>query len=130
MLVRAGVRLVPSGGGVFPGLTVRENLELGAWCRPKRRMTIRDRARVYSFLPCLEKVESRLVSLLNPGGCQLLVIGRVVMARPKLLLLDEPTRGLSPVQVRQLFAVLERLAAEGVAVLLAECHPDTALGVG
>jgi len=118
--VRAGLVLVPEGRLVFPGLTVRENLRLGAVntrARPRWRGGLE---RVYDLFPRLRDREAQLAATLSGGEQQMLAIGRGLMAEPVLMLLDEPTLGLAPVLAVQMFDLVRALAGQSVTVLLAE----------
>jgi branched-chain amino acid transport system ATP-binding protein len=124
---RAGIGWCPEGRRVFPGLTVAENLELVARARPAVRR--RRLARVLEQFPALRPKLGALAWTLSGGQQQMLAIGRALMTEPRLLLLDEPSRGLAPVLVDELFAVLRRLADDGLTVLLAEQAVLPALAV-
>ncbi len=126
-IVRAGISQVPQGQRIFPGLTVWENLKMGAWCRSDRSAVARDMERVCELFPLLAEQWESPGRSLAPDGRQMLALGRALLARPRLLLLDEPSRELTPIQVKRSFAILERIAAEGVAILLAERNFDAAL---
>ncbi len=119
-VVRLGMGHVPEGRRVLPRLTVLENLELGAYLRRNRREVTEDIERMLSLFPILEKRQRQLAGTLSGGEQQMLVIARGLMARPKLLLLDEPSLGLAPKLVTTIFETIERINREGVAVLLVE----------
>src|SRR4029453_15010516 len=123
---RAGIAHVPEGRGTFGELTVWENLRLGAYARPG---TIKDdAARVFKFFPRLEERRGQQAGTLSGGEQQMLALGRAMMARPKLLLLDEPSLGLAPLIVREIFDALTKLKTEdGMAVLVVEQNANLAL---
>lgn len=119
-IVSAGIIHVPEGRRLFPEMTVQENLELGAYSKTTRVMREESIANVYKYFPVLEKMRSRLAGTLSGGEQQMLAIGRGLMARPKLLMLDEPSLGLAPLLVKELFEIIQRVNNEGVSVLLVE----------
>ncbi|MGH3391325.1 MAG: ABC transporter ATP-binding protein [Actinomadura sp.] len=120
-VVRHGIGYVPEGRHVFPGLSVEKNLMLGAYARSWRAAeTGHTLAAVYELFPVLGEMRSRLAGALSGGQQQMLAVGRALMARPRLLLLDEPSMGLSPKLVESILEVLLRLRAEGLSLLLVE----------
>ena len=130
--VKSGIALVPEGRRLFAPLTVRDNLELGAYVRlsrGERDAVEADLQRVYEIFPRLKERAGQAAGLLSGGEQQMVAIGRALMARPKLLLLDEPSMGLAPLVVLEIFAVIRRLHAEGTTVLLAEQNASMALSV-
>jgi branched-chain amino acid transport system ATP-binding protein len=126
-LVRAGIALVPEGRGVFGRLTVEENLAMGAYSRAERTAIAADRERVYGFFPRLAERHRQLAGTLSGGEQQMLAIGRALMSRPRLLLLDEPSMGLAPLMVQKIFETISTIAAEGVTLLLVEQNAKLAL---
>jgi branched-chain amino acid transport system ATP-binding protein len=126
-IARLGIAHVPEGRGTIGELTVRENLRLGAHLR-RGRAVRQDIATVYGYFPILEEKQDQPAGALSGGQQQMLVLGRALMARPKLLMLDEPSLGLAPIVVREIFAVLERLNRErGLTVLVVEQNASVAL---
>jgi branched-chain amino acid transport system ATP-binding protein len=120
-MVRHGIGYVPEGRHVFPGLSVEKNLMLGAYARSWRGTeTARTLAEVYELFPVLGEMRARLAGALSGGQQQMLAVGRALMAGPRLLLLDEPSMGLSPKLVESILEVLLRLRAEGLSLLLVE----------
>ena len=128
-LVEQGLALVPEGRGVFARLTVAENLDMGAYCRDDRAEIAADLDHVYGLLPRLKERARQLAGTLSGGEQQMLAIGRALMSRPKLLLLDEPSMGLAPLMVQKVFEVIGSVAAEGVTILLVEQNARLALSV-
>jgi branched-chain amino acid transport system ATP-binding protein len=120
-LVAEGLVLVPEGRHVFPGLSVANNLRLGAWSVRKDRKFYKERLKlVFEYFPRLEERKDQLAGTLSGGEQQMLAIGRGLMARPKLLLIDEASLGLSPKLVQQVFSVVRRINEDGVTVLMVE----------
>jgi len=126
-IVERGVVLVPEGRRLFPGMTVLENLEMGAYGRNPRRLREATLRRVYEVFPVLHERRDQAAGTLSGGQQQMLAIGRALMSLPRLLLLDEPSLGLAPLVVRDIFKVLRQVNAQGVAVLLAEQNAQMAL---
>ena len=126
-VARRGLSLVPEGRGVFPRMSVAENLMMGAYARNDRAAIARDLDQVYALLPRLTERRAQLAGLLSGGEQQMLALGRAMMARPRLLLLDEPSMGLAPLMVQAVFDIIRRIAAGGVAVLLIEQNAHLAL---
>jgi len=118
-IVARGLIHVPEGRRIFPNMTVRENLDLGAYRRGRERRDD-NRRRVFSIFPRLAERQAQCAGTLSGGEQQMLAIGRGLMAEPRLLILDEPSLGLSPLLVEELFALIKGINAQGVAVLLVE----------
>lgn len=129
--VRRGISQVPEGRGIFPGMTVAENIDMGAYVRTDRRSAefASDLERVYTLFPRLAERRTQVGGTLSGGEQQMLAIGRALMARPRLLLLDEPSMGLAPQFIAQIFAVIEEINTEGTTVLLVEQNATQALGL-
>ena len=125
-LVGRGLALVPEGRGVFARLTVAENLAMGAYHRHDDAIEA-DLDRVHELLPRLKERGSQLAGTLSGGEQQMLAIGRALMGRPQLLLLDEPSMGLAPLMVQKVFEVIRTVAAQGVTILLVEQNAKLAL---
>jgi len=127
-IVRLGLSHVPEGREVFPFLSVRENLMMGAFLRHDRDAVARDLERVYGYFPRLRERLDQPAGFLSGGEQQMLAISRALMNRPQLLLLDEPSLGLSPLLVKEIFGIIRRINAEqGVAMLLVEQNARMAL---
>lgn len=127
-IVRTGIVQVPEGRQLFPGLTVQENLRMGAFVRGDRDLQ-EDLERIFSYFPVLRERLAQTAGTLSGGEMQMLALGRALVARPKLLLLDEPSLGLAPVLVQKLFDVLKDLNAQGLTILLAEQNAHLSLGI-
>lgn len=126
-IVERGVVQVPEGREIFPELSVRDNLVLGAWLRRRSRDVPKDLDRVYDIFPRLKERARQHAGTLSGGEQQMLMLGRALMARPKLLLVDEPSLGLSPVLVETVFRVLARLHGDGLTLLMVEQNAQLAL---
>src|SRR5438552_4461501 len=119
-IVAHGIAHVPEGRRIFPGLTVAENLKMGAFLPPARRAYRQSLERVYGLFPVLAERRAQRAGSLSGGEQQMLAIGRALMSRPKLILLDEPSMGLAPVMVFRLFDLIRRVRAEGYTILVVE----------
>ena len=126
-IIRKGIALVPEGRGVFPRLTVAENLAMGAFVRSDAVDIEKDLKMVYGYFPRLKEREAQLAGTLSGGEQQMLAIGRALMSRPRLLLLDEPSMGLAPIMVQKIFEVIRAVAAQGMTILLIEQNAKLAL---
>jgi branched-chain amino acid transport system ATP-binding protein len=125
-----GVSQAMEGRRVLEHLTVEENLLIGAYCRKDRSWVKRDMEMVFDYIPAVRKLRRRVSGYLSGGEQQMLVIGRALMARPKLMLLDEPSLGLAPLLVEDIFRIIGRINAEqGMSILLVEQNVRAALGV-
>ncbi len=129
-VARKGIAHVPEGREVFPVLTVAENLAMGAFNRNDKDAVANDLETVYGYFPILRELSEQMAAYLSGGQQQMLAIGRGFMARPRLLLLDEPSLGLSPVLVQEIFGIIVRLNREqGLTILLVEQNANVALQV-
>jgi branched-chain amino acid transport system ATP-binding protein len=122
-----GVSQSPEGRGIFPGMTVRENLEMGAYTRRNRREINEDLERSFTLFPRLRERERQVGGTLSGGEQQMLAVGRALMSRPKLLLLDEPSMGLAPMLIQQIFDIIVEINQQGTTVLLVEQNAQQAL---
>ena len=129
MLVGRGLALVPEGRGVFGRMTVAENLLMGAYGRRDTGAVREDVERIYTMFERLRERRAQKAGTLSGGEQQMLAIGRALMSRPKLLLLDEPSMGLAPIMVEKIFEVIRRIVAEGTTLLLVEQNARLALEV-
>ncbi|MGE5174312.1 MAG: ABC transporter ATP-binding protein [Betaproteobacteria bacterium] len=125
-VVRLGIAQVPEGRRIFPRMTVRENLEMGAFSRRKQEIAI-DLRRIYEMFPTLAERNRQFGGTLSGGEQQMLAIGRALMARPNLLLLDEPSLGLAPIIVTKIFKIIKEINEQGTTVLLVEQNAKAAL---
>ncbi|MDR5693702.1 MAG: ABC transporter ATP-binding protein [Armatimonadota bacterium] len=128
-IARLGLAYVPEGRGIFPELTVRENLLLGAYARNDTRAIQEDLDRVYGKFPVLRERSRQLAGTLSGGEQQMLAIARALLMRPKLLMLDEPSLGLAPLVVREIFRIIEEVHREGTTILLVEQNARLALNL-
>ncbi len=127
--VKRGLSQVPEGRRVFPGMTVQENLDLGAYLRRDREGIAADLAGVFDRFPVLAERARQLAGTLSGGEQQMLAMGRALMARPRVLLLDEPSMGLAPLLVQEIFDIIRSINADGTTVLLVEQNANMALQV-
>jgi branched-chain amino acid transport system ATP-binding protein len=128
-LVERGLSHAPEGRGIFPNLTLRENLQLGAFLRRDADGIANDMERGFSLFPILKEREKQMAGTLSGGEQQMLAIARALMARPKLLLLDEPSLGLAPQVTEKIFRIIEEINRQGVTILLVEQNAHLALGI-
>jgi len=128
-ILRLGLAQVPEGRGIFPNLTVDENLDLGAFARADRKNVAGDRERVFSLFPRLKERLDQRAGTLSGGEQQMLAIGRALLARPRLLLLDEPSLGLAPQLVQTIFKIIREINASGTTIFLVEQNAHMALRV-
>jgi branched-chain amino acid transport system ATP-binding protein len=126
-LVRLGLGMVPEGRGVFKRMTILENLQMGAYLKTNPKDIERKLEEVYSYFPRLKERLSQLAGTLSGGEQQMVAMGRAMMAEPKLLLLDEPSMGLSPIMVETIFDVVRSLSSSGMTILLVEQNARLAL---
>jgi branched-chain amino acid transport system ATP-binding protein len=131
--LRADLRVIrglcqsPEGRGIFPGMTVLENLDMGAYTRRDRQGIADDLKRVYGLFPRLEERRKQAAGTLSGGEQQMLAIGRALMARPKVLLLDEPSMGLAPMLIQQIFNIITEISQQGTTILVVEQNAQQAL---
>lgn len=124
-----GLIQVPEGRHVFTEMTVLENLEMGAYLRKDKEEIQKDLEKIYLRFPRLKERKNQLAGTLSGGEQQMLAMGRALMATPKLLLLDEPSMGLSPILVNEIFSIIKKINADGVTVLLVEQNANKALSI-
>ena len=128
-IVEKGLVQVPEGRHVFPGLTVKENLELGAFLRKDKEGIQKDMEAVFERFPILKERKDQDAQTLSGGEQQMLAMGRALMSRPKLLLLDEPSMGLAPIFIREIFKIIQEIQKTGTTVLLIEQNAKMALSI-
>jgi branched-chain amino acid transport system ATP-binding protein len=128
-IVSLGIVQVPEGREIFPTMSVDDNLRLGAWLHRDAKAVARNLDWVFELFPRLKERAQQFSGTLSGGEQQMLMIGRALMAKPKLLMLDEPSLGLSPILVEQVFATIRRIHAEGLSILLVEQNASVALDV-
>ena len=128
-MVKEGIALVPEGRRVFSDLTVLENLKIGAYTRKDSKGIAEDLEKVYSLFPRLKERTWQVSGTLSGGEQQMLAIGRALMSRPRLIMMDEPSLGLAPIIVKELFGIIKRINEEGMTVLLIEQNANAALKI-
>lgn len=128
-LVRQGLAMVPEGRGVFARMTILENLQMGAYVRTDQVAIDADAEKVFTIFPRLRERRDQLAGTMSGGEQQMLAMGRALMSRPKVLLMDEPSMGLSPIMVDKIFEVVRDVYAQGVTILLVEQNASRALSV-
>ncbi|HWS04733.1 MAG TPA: ABC transporter ATP-binding protein [Burkholderiaceae bacterium] len=128
-LVKQGLAMVPEGRGVFARMTITENLQMGAYIRTDKAEILVDIDKVFTIFPRLKERKDQLAGTLSGGEQQMLAMGRALMSRPKVLLLDEPSMGLSPIMVDKIFEVVKDVYAQGVTILLVEQNASRALAI-
>ena len=128
-LVQQGLAMVPEGRGVFTRMTIVENLQMGAYIRDDNAAIDEDIERVFTTFPRLKERRDQLAGTMSGGEQQMLAMGRALMSRPKVLLLDEPSMGLSPIMVDKIFEVIQEVSAQGVTILLVEQNASRALHI-
>ena len=128
-LVKDGLAMVPEGRGVFARMTIIENLQMGAYIRNDKVEIAADMEKMFTIFPRLRERKDQLAGTMSGGEQQMLAMGRALMSRPKVLLLDEPSMGLSPIMVDKIFEVVRDVAAQGVTILLVEQNASRALSI-
>jgi branched-chain amino acid transport system ATP-binding protein len=127
--VQRGISLAPEGRGIFPAMTVLENLDMGAYGRKDKAAVKEDQERVFDLFPRIKERLSQKGGTMSGGEQQMLAIGRALMSRPRILLLDEPSMGLAPQFIRQVFAIIRQVNEQGTTVLLVEQNANQALAL-
>ena len=128
-LVKQGLAMVPEGRGVFTRMTIMENLQMGAYIRDDKSEIEADIEKMFTIFPRLRERKDQLAGTMSGGEQQMLAMGRALMSRPKVLLLDEPSMGLSPIMVDKIFEVIRDVSAQGVTLLLVEQNASRALSI-
>jgi branched-chain amino acid transport system ATP-binding protein len=128
-LVKQGLAMVPEGRGVFTRMTIIENLQMGAYIRTDTAAIVDDMEKMFTIFPRLRERKDQLAGTMSGGEQQMLAMGRALMSRPKVLLLDEPSMGLSPIMVDKIFEVVRDVYAQGMTVLLVEQNASRALAI-
>lgn len=128
-MVREGLVMIPEGRGIFTRMTIVENLQMGAFIRDDKADIAQDIERMFALFPRLKERRSQLAGTMSGGEQQMLAMARGLMAQPKLLLLDEPSMGLSPIMVDKIFEVVEEVYKQGVTMMLVEQNASRALGI-
>lgn len=128
-IVKMGISHVPEGRRIFPDMTVLENLELGAFLRRDKTEIKKDMEKVYERFPVLGRRRKQLAGTLSGGEQQMLAMGRALMSRPKIMLLDEPSMGLAPLLVKEIFEIIQDINSQGTTILLVEQNANMALSI-
>lgn len=128
-IVETGIAMVPEGRRVFPNLTVLENLRIGAYLRKDREVIAQDIEYIYDLFPRLRERSWQLAGTLSGGEQQMLAVGRALMSRPKLMMMDEPSLGLAPLVVQDIFSIIKEINRQGVTILLIEQNANMALRI-
>jgi branched-chain amino acid transport system ATP-binding protein len=128
-LVKDGLAMVPEGRGVFARMTIIENLQMGAYIRTDTANIAADMEKMFNIFPRLRERKDQLAGTMSGGEQQMLAMGRALMSRPKVLLLDEPSMGLSPIMVDKIFEVVKDVSGQGVTILLVEQNASRALSI-
>ncbi len=128
-IVSLGISQVPEGRRIFPTMSVLENLEMGAYLRKDKKVVLKDMENVFNRFPRLMERRKQLAGTLSGGEQQMLAIGRALMARPELLLMDEPSMGLAPLLVKEIFEIIKDINSRGTTILLVEQNANMALSV-
>ena len=128
-LVKQGLAMVPEGRGLFTRMTIIENLQMGAYIRDDKAEIDADIDKMFAFFPRLKERRDQLAGTMSGGEQQMLAMGRALMSRPKVLLMDEPSMGLSPIMVDKIFEVVQDVFAQGVTILLVEQNASRALSI-
>ena len=128
-LVKQGLAMVPEGRGVFARMTITENLQMGAYIRNDKAEIALDIEKMFAIFPRLRERKDQLAGTMSGGEQQMLAMGRALMSRPRVLLLDEPSMGMSPIMVDKIFEVVKDVYAQGVTILLVEQNASRALGI-
>ena len=128
-LVKDGLAMVPEGRGVFARMTIIENLQMGAYIRTDKANIAADMEKMFNIFPRLRERKDQLAGTMSGGEQQMLAMGRALMSRPRVLLLDEPSMGLSPIMVDKIFEVVKDVSGQGVTILLVEQNASRALGI-
>ncbi len=128
-VVRLGIGYVPEGRRIFPALSVDENLEIGAFIRKDKKEIALDKQKMYDLFPAIKDRKKQMAGSLSGGEQQMLAVGRALMSRPKLLIMDEPSLGLAPILVRTVFKIITELNKQGMTILLSEQNARAALKI-
>lgn len=128
-IIGMGIGYAPEGRQIFNELTVKENLEMGAYSRSNRKEISDDMDKMFRYFPVLEERSKQLAGTLSGGEQQMLAISRALMSRPKMLMLDEPSLGLSPILVKEIFGIIKTINEDGVTILLVEQNANMALNI-